>query len=246
MDAITLRGLDDVRSLLAGLSGELADVGRMASDKMAYELRMAEQDQMRRDIDRPTPFSVSAVAYKKSNVSAMQWGGPSETGASVFMHDNFARQGTSRVGPDQYLGVQVTGGYTAGPRRSEKVLRAAGLIGPNKVIVPAPGVKLNAYGNLSAGQISRILMDLGQNQYAKTKQRNFALFGPKGNAVGVLARVKDGDGWTWLPYLYFVDRRQYRKRFDFYGRAEREVSARFKEIFGGYLDRALARMARSV
>lgn len=239
--AIEIRGLADVRALLAGLGDDLPEVQRKAQDKMAYELMVAERDQMRKDLDRPTPFSVSAVAYKKTDVSAAVFGGPREGGAAVFMHDAFARQGAGRVGPDQYLGVQVVGGLTAGPRRSEKLLQAAGILPAGKVWVPAKGVKLNRYGNIEGGVIARILMDLGQNPYARTKTRNFALFGPKGNPAGILAKVSDGGETAWMPYLLFVDRRTYRKRFDFYGRGDREVAARFKDIWGYYLDKALER-----
>lgn len=237
--AIDIRGLDDVRALLSGLGGDLAEVQRKAQDKMAFELRRAEQDQMRKDIDRPAPFSVSAVAYKKSDVSAAVFGGPASGGAAVFMHDAFARQGVGKVGPDQYLGVQVVGGFTAGPRRSEKLLRSAGIIPSNKIWVPAPGVKLNRYGNLEGGVIARMLMDFGQNPYARTKTKHFALFGPRGNPGGVLAKVMSGGESTWAPYLFFVDRKSYRKRFQFYERGDKEVSARFPAIWGEYLDRAI-------
>ena len=241
-EPITIRGLDDVRALIAGLGDDLAGVQVAAQNKMAYELMLAERDQMRTDIDRPTPFSVSAVSYKKADATeafSRVWGAPKGEGAAVFMQNAFA-QG-SRVGPDEYLGVQVVGGQTAGPRRSEKALRMAGVIPEGKVIVPAKGVKLNRYGNLEGGVIARMLMDFGMNPYAQTKDKNFALFGPRGNAKGVLARVLDRGESTWLPYLYFVSRRSYRKRFDFYGRGDREVSARFGEIWGGYLDKALAK-----
>ena len=36
-----------------------------AQNKMIYQLWYAEKDQMRKDIDRPTKFSVNSLQYKK-------------------------------------------------------------------------------------------------------------------------------------------------------------------------------------
>lgn len=238
-EPIRITGLESVRALLAALGGNLEEASRLAQNKMAYELRLAEQDQMRSDLDRPTPFSVQALMYKKAETSAAALGGPAGEGAAVYMVDKFAHQGAGKVGPDEYLGVQALGGVTAGPRRSEKWFQSAGIIGPNIVWVPDRAVKLDAYGNIPGGPMSRMITDFDFNPYARTANKQFALWGPRGKPHGVLAKIGD----TWHPYIWFVERRTYQARFDFYGRGDREISEKWQAIWEGYLQQALDRAA---
>jgi hypothetical protein len=237
MATIEIRGVESVRALLASLGGELDEASRLAQNKMAYELWAAEKDQIKSDLDRPAPWSVNALRYKKAGDAASLGDAPNVPGAAVYMANAF-RAG-SRVGPDEWLGVQIKGGVTAGPRRSERILQNAGILPRDTVWVPARGVGLDAYGNLKGGVIARMLMDLGQNPYARTRTKNFALIGPRGNPVGVITKVGD----SWYPFLFFVPRATYRARYDFYGRADREVAARFADIWNEYLAQALAHLA---
>lgn len=246
MANVKLEGVESVRTMLARLGGTLQEAQRLAQNKMAYEIWRAEKDQMKSDLDRPTPWSVNAIRYKKASHAETNLGDiPATQGAAVYMANAF-RAG-SRVGPDEWLGVQVVGGQTAGPRRSEKLLQNAGILPPGKVWVPAQNVKLNRYGNVEGGVIARILMDLGQNEYvatdradAKIKTKAFALFGPKNNPIGVLAKIGD----TWYPYLYFVDRAAYKPRYDFYGRGDREAEAKWKAIYDEAVQKALEKAGK--
>jgi hypothetical protein len=48
-----------------------------------------------------------------------------------------------------------------------------------------------------------------------------------------------------VPFLWFVSRRVYRARLDFYGRGDREVKAKWKGIWDGYVQKALEKAAKS-
>jgi hypothetical protein len=235
-EAVRIEGMESVRALLAALGGTLDEAQRLSQNKMAYEIYAAEKDQMTTDIANPTPWSVGSLRYKKAGTETNFGDVPDVPGAAVYMANAF-RAG-SRVGPDEWLGVQIMGGQTAGPRRSEKLMQSKGLLPTNKVWVPARGVKLNRYGNIEGGVIARMLMDI-QLGFVETKTKNFTLFGPKGNPKGVLTRIGD----TWYPFLFFVDRQIYQPRYDFHGRGDREVAAKWRGIWDGYVAKALEKAA---
>lgn len=231
-DVIDIRGLDGVRALLAGLSGEIEGVSRKAQNKMAYELRRAEQEQMRADLDRPTPWSVRALVYKKAGETGGP-GAPDTPGAAVYFNTPFGGPGLQET---EWLGVQAVAGRTAGPRRSELAFQALGLIRPGVVWVPAPGAPVDAYGNVRGSTIQAILADLRR---APGPRRKYVAIGAPPECRAILAKGK-GNG-QWSPILLFVRRRTYRRRYDFDGRAAREVAVRFPALLAEQMDRVLAK-----
>lgn len=232
-EPIRIEGMESVRALLAAVGGTLDEASRLAQNKMAYEIYAAEKDQMKTDLASPTPWSVGALRYKKAG----EGGGaaPDVPGAADYMENAF--QTGSAVGAEQYLGVQTLGGQTAGPRASEKVLQAAGLMPPNTVWVPDRRVKLNAYGNVQGGVILAMITDLTKRG---ARGLNFAVIGKAPNQKGILTRIGD----QWVPFLWFVSRRTYRPRLDFYGRGDQEVADKWRGIWDGYVQLALEKAAQ--
>jgi hypothetical protein len=233
---IEIRGIAGVRALLASVSPAMAAAADRAETRMAYQIMQAEREQMRQDIDRPTPFSISSVRYKPAG-SAGQFGAPPVAGAAVYMQDAFTRG--SRVGPDEWLGVQIVGGQTAGPRRSEKRLQMMGLMPRGKVIVPDKSLRLDRYGNIPGALMTRILSNLGAIDTARTTRGNaetkYIVTGPRGNEDGIWGRV----GSTWRPLIWFVDRQTYDPRYRWYQRAETEVIAGYTQILDAETRRAI-------
>jgi len=237
MAGVEIKGLDGVKALLAGLSGELKKVGDQAQNQMAYEIYAAEKDQMRADLDRPTPWSVGSVRYKKVGTRVSSWfGAPKIEGAAVGFEDPFGYQ--SGLEPERYLGVQIVGGVTAGPKRSELQLQQLGVMPKGTVWVPDRRVAVNAYGNIPGQVFVSIYWDLKQSLPDHRRGKNWAVIGPKGKELGIIAKV----GGEWVPYLWFVPRAKYSKRYDFYGRAEREAASRMPSILSDKLDAAVERM----
>lgn len=242
--SIELRGLDDVRSLIAALGEEMKSVNKYSQNTMAYQLWLAEKDQMRADIDRPNPFSVGALAYKKFGEPGGP-GAPAVEGAAVHFKMPF---GTSEgLEEDEYLGVQTLSGKTAGPRASELKLREWGYLPDGYVWVPDPSVRLDRYGNVDGNVIKKMLEQL-QIGY---KGSNFRVLytgnppRPRGVLTRSGTRISGTDQITnevWVPFLWFVSRRDYRAIFDFYGRADREVNARFETIWSEQVQKALQRL----
>lgn len=225
---IILRGIDDVRAMLAALEGNLDTVSQRAQDRMAFELRRAEQDQMRQDLDRPTAWSVRSVVYKKAGVTGGP-GAPDVPGAAVYFNTPFGDPGLQET---EWLGVQTASGQTAGPRRSERAFQIMGLIRPGVVWVPGPGATLDASGNVRGSVLQSILADLKK---PLGKGRKYVAIGTPPDCRAILGKVQG----QWMPVLFFTPRRRYRKRYDFHGRAMREVNSRFPGILNEQLDRVL-------
>ena len=227
-------GADAINALLAAIAGELPKVLERAQNKMIYQVYQAEKDQMARDIDRPTPWSLGSLRYKK--VGPPKGGEPATQGAIVYMADPF--RGGEYTGAKEYLGVQIIdGGQTAGPRRSEKIMQARGWMPAGTVWVPAVGVALNQHGNISGALISAMLQNLGATPPGKRapKGTKYVLIGQPGREEGVFRLV----GREWRPFLWFVKRPTYRARYTFHERGASEIGAQYPAILSEALAEAL-------
>ncbi len=239
-EAIRLEGLDSVKKLIDELPAGLQRAGVRAQNSMAYWTWDLERDQLARDIDRVTPYSVSSIAYKKVGASSFTVGNltvstPNIPGAGVFVVDRRKQQPADER---SYLGVQIFGGTSAGPKGSELALRAMGLLPSGKVWVPASNVKLDAYGNVRAKGIQAMVADLKANG---RKGKEFVVVGPPGDERGIFTKIGD----EWYPWLWFVTPRTYQARFGFYERAEKAVQLHFKGLLDEEINKELAKMANA-
>jgi hypothetical protein len=244
MASLVLSGMAEVKAMLAQLNGQMREVDRYSQNAMAFDIYKGQQEQMRQDLDRPTAWSVGALRYKKAYEAPIKAGdgAPAVEGAAVYMANAF--EAGSAVGPDEWLGVQiVAGGKTAGPRRSEKALQLFGWMPKGKIWVPAVGAPRNASGDVPGSLISDMLTNLGTNPYGRKTtgptETKYVLIGDPGEEEGVWRLVRG----QWEPFIWFVDPATYRKRYDFYGRAEREIQAKFLGHLNRYLDIAIRKAA---
>ena len=248
MATIQLEGLNSVRELLAALGPGLERANERAQNKMADTLMKAEREQAKSDLDRPAPTTISSILYKKYGATSLKLGNttvavPNIKGAGVFVGDLF---GKTLATFDDLLGVQIQGGPPAGPKRSAKILQRFGWMKPNQVWVPAIGAPLDPYGNLRGTLISYMLQNMGTNPYAPViEDAKFMLMGEPGNFSGVWwkgsvsAKTKGG---AWRPLIWFIDPPSYSPRYDWTGRAEREVNTNFTGILDWYVQDELSKL----
>lgn len=203
--------------------------------------------------DRPKPATRKGTFVKSSdkrNLTAII-GLKSRTGT--------AGVAGSRGAPlTEYLQAQVEGGGRA-DKRSELLLQRAGILPAGYQTRPGSGARLDAYGNMSRGQIVQILSYFktfggietsGRNrnkttQSAKlnrgTKRRAAVEYfivpeGMPGLATGVWQRK----GRNVAPILIFIKPSTYRKRYDFYGVARKTIAAKLDRHLDEALRRAIA------
>jgi hypothetical protein len=143
---------------LAKVRKEIADarttriptITRNAINDSAVIARDAEKQRIRAAFDRPVRFTVNAPVFPAHLRATTQ-----HQEATIMVRDE-ARGGTA---PSVYLKPEIEGG----PRPLkpfERILRNAGILRSGEFAVPARGVTLNAYGNISGNVIQNILSQL--------------------------------------------------------------------------------------
>lgn len=209
-----------------------------AANKVAYEVRERWKRQAPRVFDRPTPLTVNAAMYRKATKA--------QPYAEIFIRDE-AFKGTP---PAKYLLAEVEGGQR---RRKgfERLLQSRGILSPTQFAVMGRGAQANQFGNVPAGQITKILSQLGAqrdrylNQTAVSKKRRrgkknnrdgeyFVLTKRRGVLrPGVYERIGRGSGVRSI--FVFTTTAAYRPRYDIFGMAEDT----WKKLMPFYLKREL-------
>lgn len=197
---------------------------------------------MRRDFDRPVPFTLRSLRlfYAKT--------GPNPVAILWFRQRHADRD-------KLWARPQIEGGQRD-LKPMELRLQRAGLMPKGWFIVPGDAAPLDAYGNMSPGEISRILNVLGtytEAGYNKANSKTVARL-RKGNAKkgvygfeywvnpvgprqsrhlppGVYRRVYTAFGTSLKPMMIFVSRARYRALLDFFGIVLATVRRRFPAEF---------------
>lgn len=252
--------------LIVNLKHNLKDVGRWAADvqkqlpfanalaltKTAQEVKSELVEGMSKQLDRPTGFTRNALYLQAATKQRQE--------ARVWLKD-----GTRKT---HYLLPQIEGGNRP-LKRFEERLVAIGAMGAGERAVPGTAVQLDAFGNMSRGQIVKILSQLGsrgvhgdtsvasgskRSRARRTVTQYFVSRG-KGEFTGagswkngrhqnlprgVWERTVFAMGTAVRPVLLFVGRAQYRMRFDFFGISNRVIGQRYQLNFEASLARALS------
>lgn len=217
MMKIEIKGLDAAYKALANAQKQARYAAMRALNDTAFAIKKAEEAEIDRVFDKPTPFTRRAVAVRKATKLDLT--------AEVFLRPAQAR----------YLREHIEGG----PRRQKPSERrlSQDAKAPSGYWVPGPGVRLNAYGNLSLAQIKAITAKLNKaGRYAGS-----VFYGRPGPDLptGIWARKgRHGKGGI-VPLLLQVSQPRYRKRFHFYGVGKRVAGAEFGRLFNQALAEAL-------
>lgn len=198
------------------------------------------REEIGRVFDRPTKFTQNATFVTPATKQRL-W-------AEVKIKD----ESVKAVAAIKWLAPQIYGG-TRSFKRFEGLLKARGILPAGMYAVPGQGARMDAYGNMSRGQITQILSRLGasrdplSNQTARSKRsrRNgdeyFALSVRRGRlGPGIYQRISyaehfgksagrqgTGGGSKVMPVMVFVPRARYRRRLRFYEVAEQSAQMRW-------------------
>jgi hypothetical protein len=247
---VTLTGLDQLKATLGGADKQVRFAASRALNRLAQLGIQDVKAEMRDSFDRPTPWTLNSV--RQYGLATRD---KPETGI-----DFKATGRTGGIDPELYLRWQVYGGERR-IKRFERALRAAGALPDGYVTVPGQGAKLDAYGNMSQGQIVQILsyfqafLETGfkANATPATKARmargtrskfGFAYFvgrpGGRGQ-LGVYQRVRIAAGVNeLLPILIFVRSARYQRRLALDDAIQGTVQRHAQPIFQEELAKALA------
>lgn len=214
-----------------------------ALNETAFMARSAVMMSMRSFFDRPMPYTVNSLYVKKSTKRDLQ--------AQLFWKA-WASKGASA---EKYLEHNIRGGSRK-PKRSELLLRQAGLIGSDQWLVPANSAPLNAYGNIKHSYVIKMISALqasfdGQQNSTKAAKRNkFFVAGPSmgrkmagGNLrmhSGKVIMMRRGSGaGDFKPFMFITRPPRYSRIFQFYDIADNAFRRLYKGNFSAALKYAL-------
>lgn len=246
----------DIRSNSAAVLADLkAKAGKMggrltavAINSTAHAVRQAEREEMQRVFDRPVPYTLRSMYLKEAKANHLTAVVDIANAASYSANPN----DTSR--PAKYLAAEIEGG-ARNLKGFEVMLREMSYLPTGWVAVPGEAARLDAYGNMSRGQILQIMSALGlaERMSGYTANRPYQRGGRKGFRrtarskrapdffvgrpgggrlpLGVYQRrgfavgLKGGIYSGIKPVMIFVRAARYRSRFPFYPLAERVINA---------------------
>lgn len=248
--SVDVKGLDVTKAMLRGLKQNKIDVATVAAlNDAAYLASKDSAREMARVFDKPTPWVLGGVRYVKASKDKAE---------SSVDFDKWGNK--TNVTVEKVLAANIYAGSRKN-KRHEVALNRAGILPAGMGIVTGDAAKLDQYGNMTGGQIVQIVAwfkafgeqgykaninDKGRARIGRDKksgQRGFAYFAlqqKRGKLLpGVYQRTQTAFGSAIKPVMIFVRMPVYKKRFDFYGVAERSARKEFSKAFPMYLDKLL-------
>lgn len=141
----------DDKALIKNLSDlekkQLPFATMLALNDAMFSVVAAWKEAIPQVFDRPTPFTMNAVLYRKATKDKLY--------ADVYLRDEM-RDGTP---PARYLNREATGGARE-EKPLEHLMRQAGILGADEFVVPARGFPLDQFGNVPGAVARTILSDL--------------------------------------------------------------------------------------
>lgn len=238
-------------SVKSDLEAMVSQWARVAGDQMPYATAVAltrtakaGKEEIERQlstlIDRPTPYTMKGFRLYPATKRKLV--------AEVDFRVAMGRGTSAR----DYLSPLVYGGERK-LKAFERSLQRTGLLPTGYAALPGSAARLDAYGNMSRGQIVQILSyfkAFGEQGYSanmtdkkrgalargskRTGARGMAYFiGKPGNGrlpLGVWQRFSFGSmGSAIKPVIIFVTKPAYRQQLDVPGIAKRVIEARFAD-----------------
>lgn len=198
--------------------------------KIGQRVQDATVSNMPRVFDRPTRFTLNSLKLVRAEKR------DENPRAVVWFKDAAGLTGAPPSLPNlrHYLLPQVYGGGRP-LKAMETRLRRAGVLGPGQWALPGRGARLDAYGNMSRGEIVALLSNMGgfgdvggvknttAKRRAQLKAANVEYFAVQTRRGGLPPGLyKRAGKKAVVQVLRFIDRApQYRPIFDFYGDADK-------------------------
>jgi hypothetical protein len=243
------------KAALGSLQRQVPFATALALTRTAEAAKVAVQQEMASVFDRPTPFTFKAMRVIPAR--------PAQLEAAVVFKD---LGGKGLADAKTRYGHQVFGGARA-TKRMETLLRRSGLLLMSEDAVPGEGAQLDAYGNMSRGQIVQILswfQTFGEEGFtanstkatrdrrakgtrARRGQRFFFRRDRPGRGIYLATAITvpsarrgaSSQNWAIKPVLMFVRRSMYKPRLDVEGVVQRTAQSQFRAWFDDALREAV-------
>jgi hypothetical protein len=216
----------DIVAQLMSVAEQCTFATAVALTRTGQDVKAALRDEMSRVFDKPTPWTLNSMMLRPATKEVLR--------AKVWVKD---------VALAKWLLPEISGGSRS-LKGFEKALISRGLMPSGCYAVPGAGAQLDSNGNMSPGQIMKLLSALGAaeivsgfsaNRTAASKKRRgaqldqyFSIRTTRGRLrPGIYQRFASTRGSSIKPVLIFVPRVAYRARLDFYGVTQQVASERF-------------------
>lgn len=230
MASIKVRSMSELNAIFEKIPGNNDKAMAIALTKVAVLGKKREQEAIKSNFDRPTPWAVNSIFMKAAN---------KEDGSKMF----------SRVGvktdAEKYLRPNIEGGGRTFKGSERKLYKggegAAVLHDSYKYLVPARSAPLNNYGNVPTGQMSKIVSDTvgatTAGYEAKTKKAKVKYFPLKSKSGTPIIATKVSGVIT--PVLVGVSDVKYKKKLKFEEimkeTYDRNMQREYEEAFAKYI-----------
>lgn len=262
---ITITGLKQLRDELTQFSDRrFAAAMATALTRTAVATRDAVQQEALTALDRPTPYTIRQLRYtaaSAANLSAVVGFNIESVQDITGRPIRYQAALPGETQASKYLPPNIEGG-SRGNKRFELALQQVGAMPRGWFAVPAEGAQIDAYGNMSRGQIKQILSQLGaaalvagssQNTTSRTRIAAQRRAGGQFFAVlpGARTSLKPGiyqrefAGRNITPVLIYVRATSYRPRYDFFGVAQRVADRMLPDQVERAVSESLAKLAGS-
>jgi hypothetical protein len=245
---VEVKGLDLLEKLPARLLREAPYVAALGLTRLASESKRAIDGAMRSGFDRPTQWTMRAIATERATKASLQ--------SRVGLQDDSLGKGGNWT---DVLSQQFRGGDRRW-KRMEAALRYAGALPSGLAAIPSRGWRTDPYGNMRAARVTEILSYLdaqrggignmraaGRARYRRRQSLSYFVARSVDSKTrhlhpGIYAASDEGamGSSSIAPALLFTRAPRYRRRIDLHGITHRVVATKWDRLF---LD-ALAQVVR--
>lgn len=169
-----------VRQVASRVERQVPFATAKALTRTAQSVRDEERAHMASVFDRPTPWTLNSLFVR------------SATKANLQAEVSFKEPGSKGTDPSRVLRHHIRGGSREW-KRFELALKRIGVLLPTWAAVPGEGAKMDAFGNMSRGQIVQLLSYLqafGEQGYrANITERGRSRLARRGRTEGGYSRI---------------------------------------------------------
>lgn len=222
---VNLKDADKVAAMVAAIRKQLPYATAVALTRTAQHAQKRLEQEMPKAFDSPTAWTLKSIRIKSARKTDLQ--------AIVAIKDQAARGNPALF----WLAPEIFGGRRS-DKRAEALLKRADLLAPGLQAVPGKEAALNRFGNMTKASIVNAIngakaAEDGQQQDGRSK---YFVMRRGGQAIGIAARFsKPRMGMV----LAFVRSGSYERRFDFYGTAQKAVTAVYREELNKAINQAI-------
>jgi len=235
---IVFEGAKRASDQLAKFEKQVPFATALALTRTAQIAKREIEKEMGSVFDRPTRWTLNSLRLFPAKKDKLE--------ARVWMKNEADKSSPAT----KWLNPEIEGG----PRQdkaSERNLRRKGILPDGKYIVPGKGAKLDRFGNLTKGTITKALSGVGgfseagfaanatgsKRSRRKGNAKRYFVIRRGNTPIGIAERTSRTQMHVLLA---FVSRPNYKKRLDFYGIGERVVNRHLANEYRKAMEKAFS------